>query len=82
MVSGRGPELWELTTSPLANDPWREPANGEDPTIVAEVADRVNYGLVDVDLDREGAEIVLALHAEDGGALIEQRVPLASLEAR
>lgn len=66
--------------SPLANDPWRVPAGGQDPYILAEIVDRVNYGLVDVDLARAGSEILLLLKGEDGGTLIEQPIALASLE--
>lgn len=80
-VAGRrGPDFWELTTSPLANDPWRVPANGQDPYIIAEVADRVNFGVVDVDLGRAGSEILLLLKGEDGGTLIEQPLALSNLE--
>ena len=78
----RGPELWELTASPLAYPPWNEPAAGADPFIVREVVDRFNYGVVDVDLDREGAEILLVLRGEDGSTLLEQPIALADLEVR
>lgn len=85
----RGPELYELTASPLANRPWATqvmPAESAsrprfDPTIRAELATQ-NYGVVDIDLDRPGAEIVLALKDSGGGELATQEVALAELAVR
>ena len=78
-------DLWELTSSPLANDPWHEDLVNKigphDPCIVREVV-AVNYGLIDVDLDRAGSEIVLSLRDERGRPLAEQTVPLASTRTR
>lgn len=79
---GRGPELWELTSSPLANDPWKEPQIGTDPYLIKEVADRTTYGLVDVDLDRPGREISLILRDERGSTFFEALVPLPELRVR
>ncbi len=78
----RGPELWELTSSPLANDPWKEPQVGTDPYLVKEVADRTNYGIVDIDLDRTGREISLILKDERGGTFWDQPLSLADLRVR
>jgi alkaline phosphatase D len=81
----RGPELWELTSSPLANDPWKEhlvAANQPyDPYLMRELTAQ-NYGVIDVDLDRSGEEIRLILKDERGAALAEQAVALSSLAAR
>jgi alkaline phosphatase D len=78
-------DLWELTSSPLANDPWHEDLlhkiGPHDPSIVREVV-AVNYGLIDVDLDRAGSEIALSLRDEKGRPLAERTVPLASTRAR
>jgi alkaline phosphatase D len=80
----RGPELWELTASPLANEPWYETVTGKDlydPTLLAEHP-VCNYGLVDVDLDRAGAEITLHLCDPRGERLVSQPLALASLRVR
>ena len=78
----RGPEFWELTSSPLANDPWKEPQIGTDPYLIKEVADRTNYGVVDIDLDREGKEISLILKDGRGSTLFEAPLSLADLRVR
>jgi len=78
---GRGPDFWELTASPLANDPWREAAGG-DPTLLREVIDMTNYGVVDVDLDRAGAEVQFLLKDASGATIFEQPIPLEDLRAR
>lgn len=80
--SSVGPDYWELTSSPLANDPWREPASGADPILIKEVADRANYGLVDIDLDRAGEEITLVLKDSDGATLFDAPIALHSLRTR
>jgi len=79
---GRGTDFWELTSSPLANAPWREPQIGTDPRLLKEVADRTNYGVVDIDLDRIGREIELVLRDEKGAVLFEQPLGLSDLRAR
>lgn len=70
-----GPETWELTTSPLSNDPWWEtvlsPGQPYDPFIVREVRDH-NYGVIDVDLDRAGHEVHLLLKDPQGRTLVDQ----------
>lgn len=82
LASSVGPDYWELTSSPLANDPWREPANGADSILIKEVADRANYGLVDIDLDRVGEEITLVLKDSDGATLFDAPIALHSLRTR
>jgi alkaline phosphatase D len=80
----RGPELWELTASPLANEPWTEPvlaADDYDRTIVHEVS-ACNYGVVDIDLDRAGEEIRLALADAQGKRFFVQPIALSSLRVR
>lgn len=78
---GTGPDFWELTSSPLANKPWNVAA-GEDPYLQEEIIDRSNYGVVDVDLDREDAEITLSLKDERGAVLFERQIALSSLAVR
>lgn len=80
----RGPELWELTASPLANDPWTEPVLAQDDydaTILHE-AQVCNYGVVDIDLDRRGEEIRLTLKDPLGKALFTQPLSLGALRVR
>jgi alkaline phosphatase D len=80
----RGPDFWELTSSPLANNPWRERlvgANIYDVYLLKEEA-VTNYGVIDIDLDRPGREILLSLKDSGGAALFEQPVALAALRAR
>ena len=78
----RGPEYWELTTSPLVNDPWMESISGKDRYLVAEIIDRCNYGIVDIDLDRAGSEVRLLCKDERGQILIEQPIALSTLAVR
>lgn len=77
-----GPEWWELTTSPVANGPWQVSIAGEDPYLVHEVIDRCNYGIVDVDLDRARAEVLLVCKDERGGILFQQAIALETLAVR
>lgn len=83
MDGRRAADLWELTSSPLANKPWHAQVMPErfDGSVRTELA-TANYGIVDIDLDRGGSEIVLGLYSADGGTLAEQPVPLVSLSAR
>jgi hypothetical protein len=80
----RGPDFWELTSSPLANSPWSERLVGAgiyDPYLLQEEA-VTNYGVVDIDLDRPGREILLSLKDKGGAALITQEVALSLLKVR
>jgi alkaline phosphatase D len=79
-----GPELWELTSSPLANDTWAQTVAGSgrpDRYIVKEL-ESINYGIVDVDLDRTGEEIRLVLKDESGAVLVNQPIALDQLRVR
>lgn len=84
-----GPELWELTTSPLAHVPWHEqlwPADSGDPRffdrylLCEQVAE--NYGVIDIDLDRRAEELRLQLKDAQGAVFASQSVALASLQVR
>jgi hypothetical protein len=85
----QGPELWELTTSPLAHVPWPEhvwPADSRDSRffdryLLFELAGQ-NYGLIDIDLDRSGEELRLQLKDEQGKVVCSQSVALDSLQVR
>jgi alkaline phosphatase D len=80
----RGPELWELTSSPLANSPWNEPqmGKGTDRYLVSEVHDRTNYGVIDIDLDRSCEEIALILKNDGGAPFFRQPIALDDLRVR
>ncbi|MFO0759407.1 MAG: hemopexin repeat-containing protein [Byssovorax sp.] len=80
----RGPSLWELTSSPLANDPWTETVLGRnlyDRTVITE-HEACNYGVLDIDLDRPGEEIRMRLAGERGETLVAQPVSLGALRVR
>lgn len=84
-----GPELWELTTSPLAHVPWHEqmwPADSREPRffdrhLLTELAAE-NYGIIDLDLDRPGEELRLQLKDAQGATFHSQSVALAALQVR
>ncbi len=84
-----GPPLWELTSSPLANRPWTKPvwpadSQGEhsfDRYLLEEVA-APNFGLVDIDLSRVGAEVRLHLCQEDGATFFSYDLDLETLRVR
>jgi alkaline phosphatase D len=85
----RGPDFWELTASPLAHVPWPEPlwpADSRDPRfydryLLVEMVGQ-NYGVIDVDLDRRGAELILALRDAEGTTFHAQPVDLTTLAVR
>lgn len=74
-------DLWELTSSPLANDIWHETLVEHGPydaSILREI-EVTNFGLVDVNLDRPGREIVFTLAGASGKVLVERGISLARL---
>lgn len=74
-------DLWELTSSPLSNDIWHEKLlemAPHDPSILREI-DVPNFGVIDVDLDRAGREILLTLAGAAGNVLVQRAVSLARL---
>jgi alkaline phosphatase D len=79
-----GPEIWELTSSPLANDTWTDTIArlGVPDRFIVEELESLNYGLIDVDLDRAGQEIRLILKDEHGGVLVNQPLALDQLRVR
>ena len=88
MANGkRGPDYWELVSSPLATGAWTThvkvaPATPiYDPGLLEEVA-ALNYGYMDVNLDRTGQEIRLSLKTAYGSPFFEQHVALNSLRTR
>jgi alkaline phosphatase D len=85
----RGPDLWELTSSPIANQPWSQPVwpadshgtHAFDRYLYDEVA-APNFGVVDIDLNRSGAEITLSLCDQSGTPFFSHSVALESLRTR
>lgn len=84
-----GPDLWELTSSPLANKPWPKPvwpADNQDPhffdRFLIEEVQAENYGLIDIDLSRTGAEVRLSLCDERGARFFTYDLPLETLAQR
>ncbi|MBK8254774.1 MAG: alkaline phosphatase D family protein [Polyangiaceae bacterium] len=74
-------DLWELTSSPLANDIWNPTLlqTGEyDPTILREI-ERTNFGIIDIDLDRTGRELILSLVAEGGAPILQRSIAQSRL---
>jgi len=83
----RAPELFEVTSSPLANRPWPTqimPAeSAARPRFDAAVQIELgvpNYGRLDIDLDRN--EVLLTLHGSDGDELARRAVKLSELAVR
>lgn len=70
-----GPKLWELTSSPLANDTWSETVtnSGHSDRYLIKELESLDDGLVDVDLDRTGREIRLLLKDEGFAVLLERQ---------
>lgn len=83
----RGPDYWEVIASPLGNPPWDKTVTlgpGDvlyDPSLIDEFAVQ-NFGILDVDLDRSGAEVHLLLQSAGGAILIDSAVALDSLKQR
>ncbi len=78
----RGPDYWELTSSPLAIDPYNEHVIWPEAALVAQIPDRHNYGVIEIDLERKDAEILLLLKDSNGQNLYRKPVALASLCVR
>lgn len=83
------PDLWELTSSPLANRPWPKPvwpADNQEPhffdRFLIEEVQAENYGIVDIDLSRPDAEVRLALCDENGRRFFTYDLPLQTLAPR
>ena len=79
-----GPELWELTSSPLSNDTWPQTVtrSGRPDRYLVKELESLNYGLIDVDLDRAGREVRLLLKDEHGAVLLDQPIGLDQLRVR
>ncbi len=88
MTGGRqGPDYWELISSPLSSPVWdyrvrlgpNEPTY--DPYCLTEIASQ-NYGVLDVDLNRGGKELILTLKNAQGIGIVSQNVDRSTLQVR
>jgi Hemopexin len=83
----QGPDYWEVISSPLRHDIWNQTVmHGPgvptyDPYLLEEVRTQ-NYGLIDVDLDRAGQEMILSLKNSEGTPCFQQTLALGSLRVR
>lgn len=82
----RGPEFYEIVSSPLRNNIWSPKVYHNDTPfydrgLVAEVI-QDNFGLIDVDLDRPGHEVTLRLKDALGNDLASKSVALDELRVR
>lgn len=80
------PRFWEVVSSPLAHGPWKTSetaVHGDtdvyDEHIYYEFNDK-NYGTIDVDLGRGGAEVLLQMRDENGNTVFSREVPLDTLQ--
>jgi len=81
----RGGDVWELTSSPLTGEtePDAVMHGGDrfyDPYVIREVAEP-NYGVIDINLEREGKEVVLELKSVDR-TVVRAEIDLETLHVR
>jgi phosphodiesterase/alkaline phosphatase D-like protein len=82
----RGPEFYELVSSPLRNYVMCDrvldaDAPLYDRTLIREVSCH-NFGMIDVDVDRAGNEIILSLNDAGGAPLARKSITLSELRVR
>lgn len=73
---GKGGDLWELTSSPLANDAYKDGPTFESPDRVAAYSDGVNYGVLDFDTTGKHPRVELRALDVNGKEVIRRRVEL------
>lgn len=74
---GVGPDVWELTSSPLANAQFKQGGLLKNKERVAKYVDGVNYGVVKIDTTTTPATVDLIAKDVAGKPVIEQRVPVS-----
>lgn len=71
---GRGDDLWELTSSPLANQHYQDGPSFANPERVAAYSDGVNVGVLKFDTTARPPQVELIILDVDGKPVIRQRV--------
>lgn len=69
---GAGPDLWELTSSPLANEHYAEGTKFEDPDRMGSYIKGVNFGLLKFDTTASPPTVELTVRNEKGETVIER----------
>lgn len=73
---GRGGDLWELTSSPLANDVYKDGPTFKSPDRVAAYSDGVNFGILEFDTVGKTPRVALRVMDVNGKEVIRQEVEL------
>jgi len=73
---GKGNDVWELTSSPLANDVYKDGPTFESPDRVAAYSDGVNFGVLDFDTTGKSPRVMLRVLDVQGKDVIRQRVEI------
>lgn len=73
---GKGRDLWELTSSPLANDVYKDGPTFESPDRVAAYSDGVNFGVLDFDTVGRSPRVTLRVLDVQGKDVIRHRVEI------
>ena len=73
---GRGGDLWDLTSSPLANEVYKDGPTFESADRVAAYSDGVNFGVLDFDTTGKHRHVVLCVMDVNGKEVIRRRVEL------
>lgn len=71
---GRAPDLWELTSSPLANDHYKAGPSFANPERVAAYAAGVNFGMLEFNTLANPPEVELKILDVEGKAVIQERI--------
>lgn len=78
---GVGPDLWELTSSPLANGHFKQGGMLKNKERVAKYVGGVNYGVVRVDTTATPPTVELIVNGVEGNPVIEHRVRIARVQS-
>ena len=73
---GKGSDLWELTSSPLANDVYKDGPTFESPDRFAAYSDGVNFGVLDFDTTGRSPRVTLRVLDVQGKDVIRHRVEI------
>lgn len=76
----RGPDLWELTSSPLANDHYKDGPSFKNPERVACYAGGVNYGLLEFNTVSIPERATLSIKDVKGATVFQRTITLQGQE--